>query len=92
VTDTITIGISIALFTLPCWLLAMAMRHFIPLVRGFRAPLWVYALGPIAFASDRFFSEAARPHRKPFISFVSAFFLVSLVLLAIASWGLAWHR
>ncbi len=90
-TDTIAIGISVVVFALPCVLLAMAIRHFVPLIRGFHAPLWAYALGPIAFASDRFFSEAARPHRKPFIRFVSAFILVSLVLLAVATGSLAWH-
>lgn len=90
-TDTIAIGITIAVFALPCGLLAMALRHFVPLIRGFNAPLWAYALGPIAFASDRFLSEAARPHRKPFIRYVSAFVLVSLVMLIVVSGGLAWH-
>lgn len=86
---TIGIGILIVVFVLPCELLAMTIGHFIPLVRGFRAPLWAYALGPTAFASDRFSSAVARTHRKPFLRFVSAFVLVSLVLLAIASGGLA---
>lgn len=92
-TDTIAIGITIAVFAIPCCLLAMALRHFVPLIRGFNAPLWAYALGPIAFASDRFLSEAARPHRKPFIRYVyvSAFVVVSLALPVIASGGLAWH-
>lgn len=90
-TDTIAIGISIVAFAVPCVLLAMAFRHFVPLIRGFHAPLWAYALGPIAFASDRFLSEAARPHRKPFIRYVSAFVLVSLALLVVVSGGLAWH-
>lgn len=90
-TDTIAIGITIAVFAIPCGLLAMALRHFVPLIRGFNAPLWAYALGPIAFASDRFLSKAARPHRKPFIRYVSAFFVVSLALLVVASGGLAWH-
>lgn len=89
--ETIAIGVTIAVFAIPCGLLAMALRHFIPLIRGFNAPLWAYALGPIAFASDRFLSEAARPHRKPFIRYVSAFVLVSLALLVVASGGLAWH-
>lgn len=87
--DTVGTGFLIIVFILPCSLLAMAIRHFIPLVRGFNAPLWAYALGPIAFASDRYFSEVARPHRKPFLRFVSAFILVSLVFLAAASGGLA---
>jgi hypothetical protein len=91
VTDTFAIGITIAVFALPCGLLAMAVRHFVSLMRGFNAPLWAYALGPIAFASNRFLSEAARPHRKPFIRYVSAFILVSLALLVVASGSLAWH-
>ena len=90
-TDTIAVVISIVVIAVPCLLLAMAVRHLVPLIPGLRAPLWVYALGPLLFVSDRFFSEAARPHRKPFIRFVSAFILVSLVLVAVASGGLAWH-
>lgn len=89
--DTIAIGITIAVFAIPCGLLTMALRHFVPLIRRFNAPLWAYALGPISFASDRFISEAARPHRKPFIRYVSAFVMASLALLVIASGGLAWH-
>lgn len=90
-TDALAIGISIAAVALPCGLLAMALRHFVPLIRGFNAPLWAYALGPIALASDRFLSEAARPHRKLFIRYVSAFVLVSVALLVVASGARAWH-
>lgn len=85
-TETIGLTVAIAVLALPCWFLGMAIRHFIPLVRGFNAPLWAYALGPIAFASDRFFIEQARPHRKKFIGYVSAFIGTSVILLLLAAW------
>lgn len=37
--DSIGIAIALAIFAVPVTFLALAIRHFIPLMRGFIAPL-----------------------------------------------------
>lgn len=69
----LSIIIGIALLGVPCVLFAISIRHFIPLMRGIKAPWWVQALGPFLFLSDRFFSEEARPHRLKFVGYAGAF-------------------
>jgi len=71
--ESVAVVIALAIFAVPMAFLVLAIRHFVPLMRGFKAPLWVYALGPLAFISDRYFSESARPHRKRFLVFVTLF-------------------
>jgi hypothetical protein len=68
-------------FVPPVVLLALATKHFIPLVRGFNAPLWVHWIAPLAFLSDRYFSEKARPHRKKFLLFASLFVVTICILM-----------
>jgi hypothetical protein len=68
-------------FVPPAMFLALATKHFIPLIRGFNAPLWVHWVAPLAFTSDRYFSEAARPHRKKFLLFASLFVLTIFALI-----------
>lgn len=75
-----TVVIAFAIFSVPVVFLALAIRHFLPLLRGFNAPLWVYVLGPFAFIFDRYFSESARSHRKLFLVFVTLFFISSEAL------------
>jgi hypothetical protein len=77
----LAIMISLAIFGVPCILLALAIRHFIPLIRGMKAPWWAQALGPFLFLSDRFISEEARPHRLKFVGFGGAFIASCLVLV-----------
>lgn len=71
--DSIPVAIALAIFAVPVTFLALAIRHFIPLARGFNAPLWVCALGPFALTSDQYFSESARPHRKKFLMYSALF-------------------
>jgi hypothetical protein len=66
---------------LPVILLALAIRHFIPLMRGWQGPWWAGALGPFAFA-DHFVSETARTHRNKCIAYTRAFVVCCLVFLA----------
>ncbi|MES2972816.1 MAG: hypothetical protein V4757_04375 [Pseudomonadota bacterium] len=80
--DTLlSIIISMAIFGVPCLLLAIAIRHFVPLIRGMNAPWWAQPLGPFLFLSDRFISEEARPHRLKFVGFAGAFIASCLVLV-----------
>jgi hypothetical protein len=79
--DLPIVAVAVLIFLLPCALLAMAIRHLIPLMRGFNAPLWGYALGPFALATDRFLSETARPHRKRFLAYSGSFAVVCIVLV-----------
>jgi peptidoglycan biosynthesis protein MviN/MurJ (putative lipid II flippase) len=72
-----------AIFAVPCALLALIVRHFVPLVRGLRAPLWAHALGPLLFASDRFFTEDAKPHRTKFVAYSLSFISCCLVLVLV---------
>jgi hypothetical protein len=69
------------LIAVPVALLTLALRHFVPLMRGLSAPLWAYAFAPVIFFSDRYFSEAARPHRKKFLAYVGAFILICVLLV-----------
>jgi hypothetical protein len=71
--DWLAATLSALIFVGVCALLAMWIRHFIPLIRGLRAPLWVYALGPVIFLSDRYLSEQARSHRKKCLVYFCAF-------------------
>ena len=77
----LTIIISVALLGVPCLLFAFSVRHFIPLMRGMKAPWWAQALGPFVFLSDRFFSEEARPHRLKFVGYTGAFIAFCLGLV-----------
>ena len=61
-----------ALLGVPTILLGLAIRHFIPIMRGWNAPWWAGILGPFAYA-DRFVAEAARPHRKKCLGYTLAF-------------------
>ncbi|MES2974311.1 MAG: hypothetical protein V4757_11930 [Pseudomonadota bacterium] len=80
--DTLlSIIVSMATFGVPCLLLAVTIRHFVPLIRGMNAPWWAQALGPFLFFSDRFISEEARPHRRKFVGFAGAFIASCLVLV-----------
>jgi hypothetical protein len=83
VTEIMAIAVMVVVFALPCWLLAIAVRHFVPLMRGLHAPLWAYFFSPIMFLSDRFFSEQARPHRMKFIGYVLAFVGVAAALFVL---------
>ena len=65
---------------MPVVLLALAVRHFVPLMRGWRGPWWAGALGPFAFA-DRFIAETARSHRNKFFAYTLAFVCCCSVLL-----------
>ena len=65
---------------MPVVLLALAVRHLIPLMRGWRGPWWAGALGPFAFA-DRFIAETTRSHRSRFFAYTLAFVCYCLVLL-----------
>ena len=65
-------ALAILLVGIPTLLLAMAIRHFVPLVRGINAPLWGYFIAPLLFLSDRFWNEAARPHRRKFLAYMVA--------------------
>ena len=69
------------LMAVPVVLLALALRHFVPLMRGLSAPTWTYAVAPIIFFSDRYFSEAARPHRAKFLAYMGAFIAVCVLLV-----------
>ena len=77
--------ISIAIVAVPVGFLAMAIRHFIGLIRGFHAPLWIQALGPFALMFDKYLSESARSHRKPFVAWFSAFLALSFLLISLSS-------
>ena len=79
--DAILIAVSLSIFAIPVTFFVLAIRHFVPFTRGFSAPLWVYALGPLAFATDRYFSESARPHRKKFLLYIALFIAISLGML-----------
>ena len=65
-------ALAILLVGIPTLLLAMAIRHFVPLVRGINAPPWSYFFAPLLLLSDRFWNEAARPHRKKFLAYLVA--------------------
>jgi hypothetical protein len=65
--------LSVLLFAGACGLLALCIRHFIPLVRGLQAPTWAYALGPAIFLSDRYLNHEARPHRERCLIYFGAF-------------------
>ena len=79
--ESIGVAITLAIFAVPVTFLALAFRHFIPLVQGFNAPLWVYALGPLAFFFDQYLSESARPHRGKFIVYVALFVATCLAMV-----------
>ena len=70
------------LFGIPAILLGLAIRHFIPLMRGLKAPWWAGILGPFAYA-DRFVEEVARPHRKKCLGYTAAFVAWCLILMAV---------
>jgi hypothetical protein len=81
--DALALTISVVIIAIPAILLGLAMRHFVPLIRGLSAPLWAYPFAPVIFFSDRFFSEQARPHRKRFLSYIGAFAIVCALLMAL---------
>jgi hypothetical protein len=78
--DVIAYGIGLVLLGVPVVLLGLAIRHFIPLMRGWKAPWWAGILGPFAFA-DRFVSESARQHRKKCLGYTISFATWCLVLV-----------
>jgi hypothetical protein len=78
--ESLGVIVILFVFAVSTLFLALAIRHFIPLARGFSAPLWVYPLAPFAFFTDRYFVEAARPHRKKFLLFVSLFLVTFLAM------------
>lgn len=79
--DAVAIALSVVAVAIPAVLLGLAMRHFVPLLRGLSAPLWAYPFVPVMFFSDRFFSERARSHRKRFLGYMGAFVVVCGALL-----------
>lgn len=81
--DLIAFAITGILFGIPAILLALVIRHFIPLMRGIKAPWWAGILGPFAY-TDRFVEEAARPHRKKCLGYTVAFVVWCLILMAVA--------
>jgi len=82
VSDFAIYSAAAVLLGVPCLLLGLSIRHFVPLLGGLNVPWWAQALGPFLFASDRFFSEAARPHRKPFVGYSLAFAVWCALLVA----------
>ena len=78
-----TYAIAGVFFGIPAILLGLAIRHFIPLMRGLKAPWWAGILGPFAY-TDRFVEEAARPHRKKCLGYTVAFVVWCLILMAVA--------
>lgn len=74
-------ALALLVIGIPAVLLGMAIRHFIPLVRGINAPLWAYFFAPLLFLSDRFWAEGARPHRKRFLAYLGAFVVICIVLV-----------
>ena len=84
--DVVAYAIAGILFGVPAILLGLAIRHFIPLMRGNRAPWWAGILGPFAYA-DRFLDEAARPHRKKCLAYTLAFVAWCLILMAVSEWA-----
>ena len=81
--EILTLAIAVVVFALPAFFLAMATRHFFPLIKGFDAPIWIYAIAPIAFFFDRYFSESARPHRKKFLVYEVLFFVSCAALYGV---------
>jgi hypothetical protein len=81
-TDVIAYGIGVVLFGVPIVLLGLAIRHFIPLMRGWKAPWWAGLLGPFAYA-DRFIAETARPHRRKCLAYTISFVTWCLVLVLV---------
>jgi len=74
-------ALTVLLLGVPTVLFGMAIRHSIPLMRGFNAPAWTSVFGPLLLLSDRFWTEAARPHRKRFLIYLVAFGLTCLGLI-----------
>ncbi len=68
-------------------LLAMSIRHFIPLYRGLKAPWWAPLLGPLLYLFEQFFTEDARPHRLKFLGYCGAFCLLVLGLVSVGAKG-----
>lgn len=81
--DIVAYAIAGILIGVPAILLGLAIRHFIPLMRGHKAPWWAGILGPFAYA-DRFVEEAARPHRKKCLGYALAFVAWCLILMALS--------
>lgn len=79
--DALGVAIRVVIIAIPAVLLGLAMWHFVPLLRGLSAPLWMYMFAPVFFFSDRFFTEQARPHRKRFLGYMGAFVVVCIALL-----------
>jgi hypothetical protein len=79
-TAVVTYAIAAILLGVPAVLLGLAIRHFIPIMRGYKAPWWAGLLGPFAFA-DRFVAEPARRHRKKCFGYTLAFVAWCLVLM-----------
>ena len=79
-TDVLVYVAAGILLGVPAILLGLAIRHFIPLMRGWNAPWWAGMLGPFAYA-DRFVAEAARPHRKKCLAYTLTFVAWCLVLV-----------
>lgn len=81
--NSVAIILSLCIFVVPTAFLALFVRHFIPLIRGTHAPVWAYALGPFLFFTDKYLTEAARPHRKTALLYCGLFIgTVELLFLA----------
>lgn len=81
-TNFLAYAIAGILFGVPAILLCLAIRHFIPLMRGYKAPWWAGVLGPFAYA-DRFVDEEARPHRKKCLGYALSFVAWCLILMVV---------
>lgn len=81
-TDVLVYVTAGLLLGVPAVLLGLAIRHFIPLMRGWKAPWWAGMLGPFAY-SDRFVAEAARPHRNKCLGYALSFMAWCLMLMIV---------
>lgn len=80
---------SIVFLFVPGVALVMALRHFVPLLRGFKGSLGAATLGPLLLLSDRWFEPGLRAHRLRFLGWSAVFSTFSLVLFFFMEHGRA---
>jgi len=78
------LGISAVALGPPLFFLAMAIRHFIPLLRGMKHPWWAPLTGPMLFLNDKYVSPGAARHKKPFVCYAAAFVCWAWMLVLVA--------
>lgn len=84
--DLLTLVISGIFFGPAVLFLAMAIRHFIPLIRKMKYPWWAPLLGPFIFLNPQYVPLDAAKHRAPFASYLAA--CVGWVLLLLLAFSL----